>query len=295
MSAQIIDGKKTALQLREEIGDLVETWIGDGNPKPFLSVILVGENPASASYVRGKSRACAKANIGSDTIILDSKVSEIELLERIEVLNKNEDVHGILVQLPLPDHINEDRVISAISPEKDVDGFHPVNAGKLLIGQKAFLPATPAGLIELLRRYNIETSGKRAVVIGRSNIVGKPIAVLLARKGTDCTVTLCHSRTKNLADRVREADIVVAAIGRPEIITGDMLKPGAVVLDVGINRVKDETRERGYRLVGDVDFDSAKEVASFITPVPGGVGPMTIALLLKNTFDACKNLNEDQA
>ncbi|WP_054683910.1 bifunctional methylenetetrahydrofolate dehydrogenase/methenyltetrahydrofolate cyclohydrolase FolD [Rhodothermus marinus] len=286
--AQIIDGKAIAAQVRAEVKAEVDAWVQAGNRPPYLAVILVGDNPASASYVRGKTKAAAEVGIASDTLHFDTSISEAELLAEIARLNEDDGVDGILVQLPLPDHISPSRVLNAIRPDKDVDGFHPVNAGRLLLGEPGFVPATPAGILELLRRSGIETTGKHAVVVGRSNIVGRPLAALLLHRGIDATVTVCHSRTRDLAALTRTADILVAAIGRPRYITADMVREGAVVIDVGINRVDDPSHPRGYRLVGDVDFEAVVEKAGWITPVPGGVGPMTIALLLRNTLYAAQ-------
>ena len=252
MTATLIDGKAIAAEVREEVRQEVESWIRSGGPVPYLAVVLVGDDPSSASYVRGKENACAHAGIRSDTLRYPAEISERQILATLGRLNADPAVSGILVQLPLPDHIDEDEVIRAISPEKDVDGFHPESAGRLLIGQAGFVPATPAGIIELLRRSQVEICGKRAVIIGRSNIVGKPLANLLMRKGTDATVTVCHSRTEDLPRVTREADILIAAIGRAGFVTDDMVKPGATVIDVGINRVPDASRDRGYRIVGDV-------------------------------------------
>ncbi len=286
--AQIIDGKAIAAQVRAEVKAEVEAWVQAGNRPPYLAVILVGDNPASASYVRGKTKAAAEVGIASDTLHFDTSISEAELLAEIARLNEDDGVDGILVQLPLPDHIDPSRVLNAIRPDKDVDGFHPINAGRLLLGEPGFVPATPAGILELLRRSGIETTGKHAVVVGRSNIVGRPLAALLLHRGIDATVTVCHSRTQDLAALTRTADILVAAIGRPRYITADMVREGAVVIDVGINRVDDPSHPRGYRLVGDVDFEAVAKKAGWITPVPGGVGPMTIALLLRNTLYAAQ-------
>jgi len=282
----LIDGKAIAAQVRDDVRQQVDQWTAQGYRAPFLSVVLVGDNPASASYVRGKAKAAGLAGIGSDTLRYDATISEADLLAVIARLNADAHVDGILVQLPLPDHIDANKVIKAIDPAKDVDGFHPINVGNLVIGRPAFPPATPSGIVEMLKRTGIATAGAHAVVLGRSNIVGKPMATLLLQRGLDATVTVCHSRTQHLADLTRQADILIAAIGRPHFVTADMVKDGAVVIDVGINRVDDASRERGYRLVGDVDFDAVKEQAGAITPVPGGVGPMTIAMLLKNTFAA---------
>lgn len=286
--ATIIDGTTIAAQVRADVRTEVDAWRAAGHRAPYLAVILIGDDPASASYVRGKTKAAAEAGIESDTLTYDSTFTETDLLRLIADLNADDRVDGILVQLPLPPHIDEQKVIRAIDPDKDVDGFHPINVGRLLIGQPGFPPATPAGIIELLRRSNIETRGQHAVVIGRSNIVGKPVANLLLQPGTDATVTICHSRTRNLAEITRQADILVAAIGRPRFITADMVKDGVAVIDVGVNRVEDPSRPRGYRLTGDVDFDAVAEKAGWITPVPGGVGPMTIAMLLQNTMKAAR-------
>jgi len=287
--AQIIDGKAISAQVREEVKQAVAARTEAGHRAPYLAVVLVGEDPASASYVRGKARASAEVGIESDTMTYDASIGEADLLAIVEKLNNDSGVDGILVQLPLPDHIDDRKVINAIDPSKDVDCFHPESVGNLVIGLDGFAPATPAGIVELLQRSGIETSGKHCVIVGRSNIVGKPLANLMLKKGLDSTVTVCHSRTKDLPAIARQADILVAAIGRANFVTADMVKEGAVVIDVGINRVDDASRERGYRLVGDVDFEAVSEKASFITPVPGGVGPMTIAVLLQNTLKAASN------
>ena len=280
--AEIIDGKLVSSVIRTKLAEEISTFKTHSNVTPGLAVVIVGDNPASLVYVRNKKKACEQVGINSYEIALPKDVSEAELIENIKALNTDPSVHGILVQLPLPDHINEETVINTISPEKDVDAFHSSNVGKIMIGNYTFLPCTPAGVIDLLEYYNIGISGKKCVVLGRSNIVGKPMAhLLLERNGT---VTVCHSRTANLAEETKNADILVVAIGKPEFITGYMVKPGAVVIDVGINRNSDG------KLVGDVDFSSVSEVASYITPVPGGVGPMTITTLLKNTLNAAKQL-----
>ena len=289
MSAQIIDGKQIALDVRAGVAEKVAALKAKGIT-PCLAVVLVGENPASVSYVTGKRKALAEAGMADRSEVLPESTTEADLLALIEKLNRDDTVHGILVQLPLPKHINEDKIIMAISPEKDVDGFHPVNVGNLVIGKKAFLPCTPHGIIVLLERMGIETSGKHAVVIGRSNIVGKPVSLLLARKETNCTVTICHTGTKNMAEITRQADILIAASGHPHTVTADMVKEGAVVIDVGVNRIPDSTKKSGFRLIGDCDFDDLKEKASYITPVPGGVGPMTIAMLMYNTLEAAENM-----
>lgn len=289
--AQLIDGNAISAAVREDVRDAVALWTAAGNRPPYLAVVLVGEDPASASYVRGKTKDAAEVGIASDTLHYDVDITEAELLAVVERLNADDSVDGMIVQLPLPEHIDEQKVIRAINPDKDVDGFHPESAGRLMIGLEGFVPATPAGILELLQRCGIETRGRHAVVVGRSNIVGKPMANLLLQRGVDATVTVCHSRTPDLAAVTRQADILIAAVGHAQMITADMVKPGAAVIDVGINRVDDASRPRGYRLVGDVDFDGVRDVAGWITPVPGGVGPMTRAMLLKNTFIAAQRRN----
>lgn len=288
MSATIINGKAIAAQVRGEVAEKVSALKAKGIT-PCLAVILVGENPASVSYVTGKQKALAEVGMADRSLHLPESTTEEELLKIIDDLNKDTAVHGILVQLPLPEHINEEKILLAIDPEKDVDGFHPMNVGNLVIGKKAFLPCTPHGIIVLLEKMGIETSGKHAVVIGRSNIVGKPVSLLLARKETNCTVTICHTGTKNMAEMTRQADILIAAAGRPHTVTKDMVKPGAVVIDVGVNRIPDDTKKSGFRLTGDCDYADLLETASFITPVPGGVGPMTIAMLMFNTLESAEN------
>ncbi len=288
MSAVIIDGKDIAAKVRAQVAAETAELKQQGIT-PCLAVILVGNNPASVSYVTGKRKALAEAGMADRSILLDEQVTEAELLAQIDALNNDPTVHGILVQLPLPQHINEDKVIMAIRPEKDVDGFHPVNVGNLVIGRPGFLPCTPHGIIVLLRTAGVVTDGARAVVIGRSNIVGKPVSLLLARRDCNCTVTLCHTGTKDLARITKEADILIAAAGRPMTVTADMVKPGAAVIDVGVNRIPDSTKKSGFRLTGDVDYERVKEIASVITPVPGGVGPMTIAMLMQNTLIAARN------
>ena len=288
----LIDGAAIGRLVRRDVAAEVERLRALGIT-PGLSVVLVGDDPASAVYVRSKGKACEEAGMRGETIRLPAETTENALLAQVDRLNADPNVHGILVQMPLPRHIAADKVIRRIRPEKDVDGFHPVNVGKLSIGERdGFVPCTPAGAIELLVRSGVETRGKDAVIVGRSNIVGKPMAALLMQDapGGNATVTVCHSRTSNLAGHIRRADIVIAAIGKPEMITGDMIKPGAVVIDVGINRVNDAAAPKGYRIVGDVHFASAREVASLITPVPGGVGPMTIAMLMKNTVRAAAQI-----
>lgn len=288
MSAKIIDGKLLAANLRAEIAAGVEKLKAEKGVTPGLAVILVGENPASVSYVTAKEKACVEAGMYSREIRMAADIKESELLDTIAELNADPAIHGILVQLPLPKGFDEKKVINAIAPEKDVDGFTPVNVGRMLIGEKCFLPCTPHGIIKLIEFSGMDLNGKSAVVIGRSNIVGKPVAVLLSRKETNATVTLCHTGTKDVAKFTREADVVVVAAGRPNTLSGDMLKAGAVVIDVGVNRIPDETKPKGFRLVGDADFESCAAVASAITPVPGGVGPMTITMLLWNTLESAK-------
>ena len=285
MTAQIIDGKAIAQAIREEVKTKAASLKARGIT-PCLAVILAGDNPASVSYVTAKKKALSEAGMADRFVHLPESAAEEELLTVIQRLNEDSSVHGILVQLPLPPHINEEKIILAINPAKDVDGFHPVNAGNLLIGRQGFVPCTPHGIIVLLQKMNIQTDGKRAVVIGRSNIVGKPAALLLSRKDVNATVTLCHTGTKNLSEITRSADILVAAAGRANTVTADMVKEGAVVIDVGVNRIPDSAKKSGFHLTGDVDFERVREKAAFITPVPGGVGPMTIAMLMENTVIA---------
>lgn len=288
MGATIIDGKAIAAEIRAEVAVKVKK-IKENGITPCLAVILVGENPASVSYVTGKQKALSEVGMNDRSIRLPENTDESELLEIIGKLNEDDSVHGILVQLPLPKHIDEEKIILAIKPEKDVDGFHPMNVGNLVIGKKTFLPCTPHGIIVLLEKMGIETDGKHAVVVGRSNIVGKPVSLLLARKNINCTVTICHTGTKNMKEMTMQADILVVASGMPNTVTKDMVKPGATVIDVGVNRIPDDSKKSGFRLVGDCDFDEIKEIASFITPVPGGVGPMTISMLICNTLLAAEN------
>ena len=288
MGATIIDGKAIAAEIRAEVAVKVKK-IKENGITPCLAVILVGENPASVSYVTGKQKALSEVGMNDRSIRLPENTDESELLEIIGKLNEDDSVHGILVQLPLPKHIDEEKIILAIKPEKDVDGFHPMNVGNLVIGKKTFLPCTPHGIIVLLEKMGIKTDGKHAVVVGRSNIVGKPVSLLLARKNINCTVTICHTGTKNMKEMTRQADILVVASGKPHTVTKDMVKPGATVIDVGVNRIPDDSKKSGFRLVGDCDFDEIKEIASFITPVPGGVGPMTISMLICNTLLAAEN------
>ncbi len=287
-TARIVDGKELARRLRAEIAAGVAELKARTGSVPGLAVILVGDNPASVSYVTAKEKACGEVGMLSREIRLPAETTEAELLARIRELNAAPAIHGILVQLPLPRHIREKAVIDAIAPEKDVDGFTPVNVGRMLIGEPCFLPCTPHGIIKLIEFGGMNLAGKHVVVIGRSNIVGKPVAALLARKETNATVTLCHTGTPDIAAFTRQADAVVVATGRPGTLTGDMLKPGAVVIDVGVNRVPDPSKPKGFRLVGDADFASCAAVASAITPVPGGVGPMTITMLLWNTLESAK-------
>jgi 5,10-methylene-tetrahydrofolate dehydrogenase/methenyl tetrahydrofolate cyclohydrolase len=288
MTANIIDGKSIAADIQEEVKTAVEAMQAKHNYVPGLATVLVGENPASATYVRMKQKRCAEVGIRSMGHNLSEEISQEELEELVSDLNADPEVNGILVQLPLPDHLDEEAVLSAIDLAKDIDGFHPVNIGRLAMKGRdpLFIPCTPYGIMVLLEKSGVKISGSEAVVLGRSNIVGLPVAMLLQK--ANATITICHSRTKDLAAHTREADILIAAIGRTEMVTGDMIKPGAAVIDVGINQKEDPTKKSGYRLVGDVEFDSAKEVAGAITPVPGGVGPMTIAMLLTNTLRAAE-------
>lgn len=292
MPAEIIDGKAVAADIRESIRQRVEERVEAGLNRPGLATVLVGDDPASHSYVRAKRKACEKAGIESFHHELPGTTPQAEIMELIEKLNGDPKVHGILVQLPLPDGIEEEDVLRLIDVEKDVDGFHPLNLGRL--AQKGrdpyFTPCTPSGIIELLKRAGAELSGARAVILGRSNIVGMPVSLLLVKE--NATITICHSRTKNLEEETRKADVLIAAIGRAEMVRGDWIKPGATVIDVGVNRVDDDSRERGYRLTGDVAFEEALEVAGAITPVPGGVGPMTIAMLLQNTLRAAERMDD---
>ncbi len=290
MSAQILDGKKISEEIKSEIKNKILHLKTKKAITPGLAFILVGDNPASQSYVKMKNKACDEVGLFSVTEKLPAETSEEFLLELINRFNLEKTIHGILVQLPLPKHIDENKIIEAIDYRKDVDGFHPINVGKLLIGQDSLRPCTPAGIQELMIRYEIETSGKHVVVVGRSNIVGKPVANMLLQKqaGANAIVTIAHTGTKDISIHTKQADILIAAIGKPEIITADIIKPGVVVIDVGINRVDDPSAKNGYRIVGDVHFDSVSKVASAISPVPGGIGPMTIAMLLSNTFKAAE-------
>lgn len=282
----ILDGKKVSNDIKNEIADHVQSMISKGEKVPHLAAILVGSDGASMTYVGAKVKACERIGFKSTLIEMPEYTSEEELLEKIHFLNTNDDIDGFIVQLPLPDQIDEQKVLMAVDPDKDVDGFHPTNVGRMALDLPTFLPATPYGIMELLERYQIETSGKNVVVMGRSHIVGRPMSILMSQKrpAGDATVTVVHSRSKNLKEITKAADIVVAAIGISEFLTGDMVKEDAVVIDVGITRVPDQTKKNGYRLAGDVEFESVSKKASYITPVPGGVGPMTIAMLLKNTL-----------
>lgn len=291
--AQILDGLKVSQEIKNEIKQEVEIILRNGGKAPHLAAILVGENEASKAYVYSKVKDCKEVGFISSLIKFSDTISEEELLTKIEELNNNPEIDGFIVQLPLPDHINQEKVIMAISPNKDVDGFHPENFGKMALEMDVFLPATPFGILELLERYNINTRGKHCVVIGRSRIVGKPMSILMGRKGFpgNSTVTLTHSYTPDVAKFTKEADIVITALGHPFFLKAEMIKEGAIIIDVGITRINDENEEKGYKLVGDVDFEDCQHKASFITPVPGGVGPMTRAMLMKNTLLAYKHKN----
>ena len=286
---QILDGKKTSIEIQEELSHKVKQFKQKGKKAPHLAAILVGNDGASKTYVNAKVKACQRIGFKSTLIQLSDEVSENELLKQIEILNNNKEIDGFIVQLPLPNHIDESKIILAVNPNKDVDGFHPENVGKMALGVPTFLPATPKGIVELLKRYDISTSGKNTVVIGRSNIVGTPISILMSRKNYpgNSTVTLAHSRTENLKEICLNADILIVAIGIPEFISEDMVKKDAVVIDVGIHRIIDKSKKNGFKLLGDVKFKELAKKTSFITPVPGGVGPMTIASLLMNTYIAC--------
>lgn len=287
----IIDGKATAAAIKQEIAAEVEARVAQGKKRPHLAAVLVGHDGGSETYVAHKVKACEECGFTSTLIRREADVTQDELLEIVRSLNENPDIDGYIVQLPLPAHIDEQAIIQAVDPDKDVDGFHPVNVGRMSLGLPCFLSATPAGIIELLRRYNIETRGKHCVVIGRSNIVGKPVASLMMQKAQpgNATVTVCHSATPNIKDIVRQADIIIAAIGHPGFVTADMVKPGAVVIDVGTTRVPDASKKSGFRLSGDVDYQNVAPLCYAITPVPGGVGPMTICSLMQNTLLAAKN------
>ncbi|AVM54761.1 bifunctional methylenetetrahydrofolate dehydrogenase/methenyltetrahydrofolate cyclohydrolase FolD [Capnocytophaga sp. oral taxon 864] len=286
----ILDGKKTSEALKQEIAEEVKQLKAEGKKVPHLAAVLVGDDGASLTYVGSKVKSCEQVGFESTLVKLPANISEEALLREIEKLNANPEIDGYIVQLPLPKHIDEQKILLAIDPTKDVDGFHPANFGRMALDMEAFIPATPFGIMELLKRYEVPTKGKHVVVVGRSHIVGRPISILLSQKGAqgNATVTLTHSHTPNLAELTRQADIVVMALGIPEFLKGDMVKEGVTVIDVGITRLKDDSTHKGYRIVGDVAFDEVKEKASYITPVPGGVGPMTIAMLLKNTLLAYK-------
>ncbi|MCE9614097.1 MAG: bifunctional methylenetetrahydrofolate dehydrogenase/methenyltetrahydrofolate cyclohydrolase FolD [Lentisphaerae bacterium] len=290
MTAKILDGKLMAAQMREELR-VEAARLAAAGMRPGLGVILVGDNPASRSYVTAKEQACKDIGLYSDDNHLPASTSEADVLALIRRMNADPKIHGILVQLPLPKHIDESRALLAIDPEKDVDGFHPVNVGRMVIGEKAFLPCTPHGVVQMLARSGVQTSGRHVVVVGRSNIVGKPVANLLLQKkpNANATVTICHTGTPDMGMFTRQADILIVAAGRPNTVTADMVKDGAVVIDVGVNRIEDVTKKAGFRLVGDVDYEGVKEKASLITPVPGGVGPMTITMLLFNTVESARD------
>ncbi len=287
---ELIDGKKIAAQVKEEIAAEVKQIKEKGGKTPHLAALIVGHDGASETYVAAKVKACAAVGFKSSEFRFEEDITEEQLLAEIEKINADEDIDGLIVQLPLPKHISETKVIETIRPEKDVDGFHPMNVGKMVAGLPTYLPATPAGIVELIKRYDIETSGKSCVVLGRSNIVGTPMNVLMSRKAkyANCTVTMCHSRTKDIPTITRSADIIIAALGVKEFLTAEMVKEGAVIIDVGIHRVKSDKTKSGWKLLGDVKFDEVAEKASYITPVPGGVGPMTIVSLLQNTLLASK-------
>ena len=286
----LIDGKKTSAEVKAEIKKDVESFVGQGGKTPHLAAILVGNDGASETYVASKVRSCNEVGFNSTLERMSSETTEEELLSKIKEFNKNQDIDGFIVQLPLPKHIDEQKVTTAILPQKDVDGFHPVNVGRMALGQPAYISATPYGIVQMLEKYNIDTVGKHCVVIGRSNIVGSPMSILMAKNANhaNCTVTLTHSRTKNIEEYTKSADIVIVALGKPAFLTGDMIKEGATVIDVGITRVPDDSKKSGFRIQGDAEFKSCAEKASYITPVPGGVGLMTVASLMKNTLAAAK-------
>ena len=290
---ELLDGKKTSLEIQDELSKKVKSLVSNGLNPPHLVAVLVGNDGPSKTYVNAKVKACDRVGFKSTLHHLSSKVSEVEILKIIKELNEDDSVDGFIVQLPLPDHIDDNKITLAISPKKDVDGFHPENVGKMTLGIPAFLPATPNGIMELLKRYEVPTEGKKTVVIGRSSIVGTPMSILMSRKSNpgNSTVTLAHSRTKNLNDLCKQADILIVAIGIPEFVTSNMVKPNAVVIDVGIHRIEDTSKKNGFRLIGDVNFSEVSSKCSYITPVPGGVGPMTIASLLMNTFIASNERN----
>ena len=286
---ELIDGKATAAKIKEEIAAEVEQIVAKGGKRPHLAAILVGHDGGSETYVKNKVLACEKCGFKSTLLRFEDDITEAQLLDEVQKLNADSDVDGFIVQLPLPRHISEQRVIEAIDYRKDIDGFHPINVGRMAIGLPAFVSATPKGILELLRRYEVPTSGKKCVILGRSNIVGKPMSQLMMQKGVDATVTVCHSRSTTLRQECLQADIIIAAIGQPAFLKGDMVKPGVVVIDVGTTRVPDASRKSGFRLQGDVDFKAVAPQASLITPVPGGVGPMTICMLMQNTLAAAKH------
>ncbi len=290
MARNIIDGKKVAELLRQQVRDDVREWVGRGNRPPMLQAILIGNDPASGTYVGAKTKACKEVGIESETVTFPDTMSVRELKEAIRTYNNDDSIDGILLQLPLPGHLHPSQVIETIDHRKDVDGFHPMNVGRLAVGQPTFRSCTPAGILELFRYYSVMTKGRHAVVVGASNIVGSPLAIMLSRENDSgkATTTLCHKYTRDLTRHIIQADILIVAVGSPGLITGQMVKEGVVVIDVGINRVSDSSRDKGYRLVGDCDFESVAEKASLITPVPGGVGPMTVAMLMKNTLLAAK-------
>ncbi|GIM49327.1 bifunctional methylenetetrahydrofolate dehydrogenase/methenyltetrahydrofolate cyclohydrolase FolD [Capnocytophaga stomatis] len=287
---RLLDGKKTSEQIKQEIAEEVKQIKARGGKVPHLAAVLVGNDGASLTYVGSKVKACEQVGFDSTLVELPAEITEAELLQKINELNKDKAIDGYIVQLPLPKHIDSQKVLMAVDPEKDVDGFHPANFGKIALDMEAFIPATPFGIMELLKRHNVETKGKHVVVVGRSHIVGRPMSILLSQKGNpgNATVTLTHSYTPNLKEITKQADIIIMALGIPEFLKADMVKDGVTVVDVGITRLKDENTPKGYRIVGDVDFEQVKEKADYITPVPGGVGPMTIAMLLKNTLLARK-------
>ena len=289
---ELLDGKKTAALVQETIAEEVRQIVAKGHRPPHLVAILVGNNGASMTYVNNKVTACELVGFASSVVNLPEDISQEALLEEIEKLNKDKSIDGFIVQLPLPKHINEQEVLLAVNPDKDADGFHPTNFGRMALGLDAFIPATPYGILELLTQYKIPTDGKHVVVIGRSDIVGRPISILLSQKPWNATVTLTHSRTQNLSKLTQEADIIIAALGIPNFLKTEMVKEGAVIIDVGITRVADASAKKGFRIVGDVDFEQVKQKASYITPVPGGVGPMTIAMLMKNTLNAYKRTHK---
>jgi bifunctional protein folD len=289
---ELLDGKKTSTLVQETIAEEVHKIVAQGQRPPHLVAILVGDNGASMTYVNNKVTACERVGFASSVVNLPENVSQEDLLKEIEELNEDKGIDGFIVQLPLPKHINEQEVLLAINPDKDADGFHPTNFGRMALGLEAFIPATPYGILELLSQYKIPTDGKNVVVIGRSDIVGRPISILLSQKPWNATVILTHSRTQNLAELTQKADIIIAALGIPNFLKAEMVKEGAVIIDVGITRVKDASAKKGFRIVGDVDFEHVKNKASYITPVPGGVGPMTIAMLMKNTLNAYKRTHK---